>query len=57
MIEQARSGLSDLEFCDLALHPTSGIAECFNAAGIDGCLARPGIASGELAGPIDATIE
>ena len=47
MTALAASGMTDLEFCDLALLPASGIVECFHAAGIDARVAR-GIAAGEL---------
>jgi hypothetical protein len=47
MTALAASGMTDLEFCDLALLPASGILECFHAAGIDASVAR-GIAAGEL---------
>jgi hypothetical protein len=35
MTTLAGNGTADLEFCDLALLPASGIVECFHAAGID----------------------
>jgi hypothetical protein len=56
MTALAGNGMVDLEFCDFALLPASGIVECFHAAGIDGSLA-PGIESGEAAESIDPAIE
>jgi hypothetical protein len=51
MTALAASGTADLEFCDLALLPASGIVECVHAAGIDATVARgieAGVAAGEL---------
>ena len=56
MTALAGNGIAELEFCDLALLPASGIVECFHAAGIDGSLAR-GIAAGDTAESIDPAIE
>jgi len=60
MTALAGNGMADLEFCDLALLPASGIMECFHAAGIDGSLARDGgmdVAADQSAESIDPTIE
>jgi hypothetical protein len=49
--------VSGLEFFDLALQPASGIAECLNAAGIDGSLSSPGVAPAHAAESIDPALE
>jgi hypothetical protein len=60
MTALAGKGMADLDFCDFALLPASGIAECFHAAGIDGSLApgiEPGVAAGDTAESMDPAIE
>jgi hypothetical protein len=60
MTTLAGNGTADLEFCDLALLPASGIVECFHAAGIDVSVAggiEAGVAPGGTAGSIDPALE
>ena len=59
MTALAGNGMVDLEFCDLALLPASGIVECFHAAGIDVSVAGgiAGVAPGGTAGSIDPARE
>jgi hypothetical protein len=60
MTALAGKGMADLDFCDFALLPASGIVECFHAAGIDVSVAggiEAGVAPGGTAGSIDPALE